>query len=188
MNAQRWWLLGVVITAVVVILLGRWLWNGADAEVAASPEQGEGLRPLGSVQAPVLPPSGEVALSPLPSEDVPLVPVPETSVDAAESMARALEHGDPQAPKVVRDAPREMPTEAELADPAAYQRYEARQNQRLYGQFVKAADDEIPRLQADIARAKAAGLPPEQIAEGEEKLRRIQAMRDQLKADNPGLQ
>lgn len=188
MNAQRWWLVGMVLVALAVILLGRWFWSGTDEGASASPEQGQALRPLGSMQAPVLPPTGEVAPPPLPSEDVPLVPLPETTVDAAESMARALEHGDPQAPKVVRDVPREMPTEAELADPAAYQRYEARQNQRLYSQFVKAADDEIPRLQADIARAKAAGLPPEQIAEGEEKLRRIQAMRDQLKADNPGLQ
>ncbi|MCD6061847.1 MAG: hypothetical protein K0S16_2158 [Moraxellaceae bacterium] len=52
---------------------------------------------------------------------------------------------------------------------------------------MKAADTEIPKLQADIERARRAGLPPEQIAEGEEKLRRIQAMRDQLQADNPGM-
>mgnify|MGYP000207997374 CR=1 FL=1 len=35
------------------------------------------------------------------------------------------------------------------------------------------------------AKAKAAGLKPEQIAEGEEKLRRIQQMRDQLASEHP---
>ena len=51
--------------------------------------------------------------------------------------------------------------------------------------WAKAAEVEIPRLQADIAKAKAAGLKPEQIAEGEEKLRRIQQMRDQLASEHP---
>ena len=50
---------------------------------------------------------------------------------------------------------------------------------------MKAAEVEIPRLQADIAKAKAMGLKPEQIAEGEEKLRRIQQMRDQLASEHP---
>jgi hypothetical protein len=78
-----------------------------------------------------------------------------------------------------------MPTAAELADPEAYQRYENRQNQRLYKAYVKAADDEIPQLQQDIARARREGMSEEQLKEGEEKLRRIQAMRDQLQADHP---
>ena len=60
---------------------------------------------------------------------------------------------------------------------------------RFYGNldkgYVKAAEVEIPRLQADIAKAKAMGLKPEQIAEGEEKLRRIQQMRDQLASEHP---
>ncbi|MDF2445625.1 MAG: hypothetical protein K0S46_861 [Moraxellaceae bacterium] len=187
MTTNRWLMLGFAVLAVLVVLAGRWLWNDSEGEVAATPEEGSVVRPIADTRLPALPPTGEVAPPPLAGSDSPLVPMPESTVDAAESMAKAMEHGDPQAPKVVRDAPREAPTAAELADPAAYQRYEARQNQRLYSQYVQAADQEIPRLQADIQRAKAAGLPPEQIAEGEEKLRRIQAMRDQLQADNPGI-
>lgn len=188
MTGKRWLMLGIVALALLVILAGRWLYRESADEVAAgAPEAESVLRPVADARLPELPPSGAVPAPPLANMDAPLPPQPESTVDAAVSMAAALKHGDPQAPKVVRDAPPEAPTAAELADPEAYQRYEARQQQRLYSQYVKAADSEIPRLQADIERARAAGLPTEQIAEGEEKLRRIQAMRDQLQADNPGM-
>lgn len=188
MTTNRWLLLGLVLVVALVIAAGRLLWTGEEGADSVAPVAQAPLRPIGDTRLPVLPPAGEVPPPlPLPTQDSPITPIPESTVDAAESMARAMEHGDPQAPRVVRDAPREAPTAAELADPKAYQQYEARQNQRLYSQYIKAADTEIPRLQADIERARAAGLPPEQIAEGEEKLRRIQAMRDQLQADNPGL-
>ena len=100
-------------------------------------------------------------------------------------MSEAREHGDARAPAIVRSPEREAPTAAELADPEAYQRYEARQNQRLYSDYVKAADEAVPQLQKDIDRARREGLPEEEIRKGEEKLRRIQAMRDQLRADHP---
>lgn len=185
MNANRWLLAGIAVLAVMVILAGRWLWQDTGADIVATPEQGAGLPALGDSRAPSLPPSGVVPPPALPAQDSPLPAVPEATADAAETMAEALKHGDPQAPRVVREAAQEAPTPAELADPKAYQQYEARQNQRLYNQYVKAADSEIPRLQADIQRARDAGLTPEQIAEGEEKLRRIQAMRDQLQAQHP---
>lgn len=184
MNANRWWLVGLALLVLAVIVGGRLLWpSDAPAPDAVAPADGQGLRPLGSSQLPPLDAAGMVAPAPLAGTDSPLLPLPESTVDAAETMSHAREHGDPAAPPVVREVPPEAATAAELADPKAYQRYEARQNERLYNQYVKAADNEIPRLQADIARARAAGLPPEQIAEGEEKLRRIQAMRDQLQAE-----
>lgn len=186
MSANRWILAGVVVLAILVVVAGRWLWSDAEAPVASV--EPPVLRPIGDTRLPELPPGGETVAAPLPAQESPLLPMPESTVDAAESMAKAMKHGDPDAPQVVRDTtPREAPTPEELADPKAYQRYEARQTQRLYSQYVRAADEEIPRLQRDIQRAREAGLPPEQIAEGEEKLRRIQAMRDQLRADNPGL-
>lgn len=187
MTANRWLLLGLVLVVTLVVVAGRLLWSNDGSDMAAAPAAATPLRAIGDTRLPVLSPGGEVPPAPLPTQDSPIAPIPESNVDAAESMAKAMEHGDPQAPRVVRDEPREAPSAAELADPKAYQQYETRQNQRLYSQYVKAADNEIPRLQADIERARAAGLPPEQIAEGEEKLRRIQAMRDQLQADNPGM-
>lgn len=181
MKTWHWLVVGFVLVALVVVVGARLLTDEAASAPGAASEVNEGPRPLQSQQ---LPPAGAVVDAPaLAGSDTPLLPMPESTVDAAESMKQALKHGDPSAPPLVRTEAGEKATAAELADPKAYQQYEARQSQRLYNQYVKAADEEIPRLQADIARARAAGLPPEQIAEGEEKLRRIQAMRDQLQAE-----
>jgi hypothetical protein len=118
--------------------------------------------------------------------DSPLLPMPTQEVDAAKSMAHAMKNGDPRMPPLdLTPKSEEKATAAELADPKLYAQYEARQNMRLYKNYVKAAETEIPRLQQDIAKAKAMGLKPEQIAEGEEKLRRIQQMRDQLASQHP---
>lgn len=180
MNSRRWALLALAVIVVAVVVAGRLLLTDEAPVSAAAAPSATASRPDGLASA--LPPAGPVAPAPAGS-DTPLPPMPESTVDAAESMKQANEHGDPAAPPVVRDSvQREAPTPAELADPKAYQRYEARQNQRLYNEYVKAANTEIPRLQADIERARAAGLPPEQIAEGEEKLRRIQAMKEQLQS------
>lgn len=167
-----------------VVALGVWL-RGNEVVPAAAPVTASSAAPSYLPgQGSSLPPATSVA-APLPGQDSPLAPLPETRIDAVASMSEARQHGDAREPAVVRDAPREMPTAAELADPEAYQRYENRQNQRLYKAYVKAADDEIPQLQQDIARARREGMSEEQLKEGEEKLRRIQAMRDQLQADHP---
>lgn len=118
--------------------------------------------------------------------DSPLLPMPDSNVDAAKSMANAMKNGDSRMPPLdPTPKPEDKASAAELADPKLYAQYEARQNMRLYKGYVKAADAEIPRLQQDIAKAKASGMSPEQIAEGEEKLRRIQQMRDQLTSQHP---
>ena len=118
--------------------------------------------------------------------DSPLLPLAPSNVDAAVSMRESFLHGDPNAPKLYRDpTPQEQATPEEIADPKLYAMYEARQDMRLKKAYVAAAETEIPRLQQDIAKAKAMGLTKEQIAEGEEKLRRIQAMRDQLMSEHP---
>lgn len=139
---------------------------------------------LNTTQAPV-----DITEPPAPKltgTDSPLLPMPTTQVDAAKSMADAMKNGDSRMPPLdPTPKPEDKATAAEIADPKLYAEYEARQNMRLYKGFVKAAETEIPRLQQDIAKAKATGLSPEQIAEGEEKLRRIQQMRDQLASQHP---
>lgn len=138
---------------------------------------------LNSEQAPT-----SISTPPTPAlsgTDSPLLPLEPSNVDAATSMANAMKNGDPRAPVIIHDTVQEQATPEEIASPKLYAQYEARQNMRLYKGYVKAAEVEIPRLQADIAKAKAAGLKPEQIAEGEEKLRRIQQMRDQLASEHP---
>ncbi|BBB60720.1 hypothetical protein UNDKW_2447 [Undibacterium sp. KW1] len=118
---------------------------------------------------------------------VPLLPTgPELS--AAQSLV-ATRDGDPRTPPIQHeDAMQETPTAAELADTKAYQQYEARQNSRLYAAYVKAANEEIPRLREAIVRARDMGIPAAEIAKGEEKLRRITAMQGQMLAEHPELQ
>ena len=109
---------------------------------------------------------------------VPLPPVDE-GASAWLSMAEAREHGDPRTPPIVRDAePRPAPTPDQLADPQAYQRYQDDQHARLLNNFVAAAATQLPRLQADLERGRAAGVSPEQLAKVEEKIARIRQLSD----------
>lgn len=100
---------------------------------------------------------------------------PPVAADAAQSLAQALQHGDGRSPPIARDAtPPQRPTAAELADTAAYRRYENRQQARLHRAFQTEATIMLGDMQRDIARARAQGLPPELIAEGEEKQRKLE--------------
>lgn len=175
---------GLVLAGIlflsVMVLLGLWLRGDAGVVAAPAVTTVNAMQPARTaLNAPVL---MEAAVPAMPGQDSALPDMAPSPIDATQSMSNAREHGDMRQPALQRDAPREMPTAAELADPEAYQRYEARQNERLHKAYVKAADAEIPRLQKDIEQARQAGMSPEQLAEGEEKLRRIQAMRDQLQA------
>lgn len=168
-----------VLFLISVVVLGLWL--RGDETTAAAPVA-ESVKAVAPVRSAMSVPVQETAVPVIPAQDSALPAAPEWQADAIQSMSNARERGDARQPALQRDTPREMPTAQELADPDAYQRYEARQNERLHKAYVKAADAEIPRLQKDIAQAHKAGMSPEQIAEGEEKLRRIQTMRDQLQA------
>lgn len=100
---------------------------------------------------------------------------------AAASMAATRQHGDPQAPPIVHEpVAREAPGARELADPRAYEAYEARETQRSYAAYIRAVDEELPRLRADIARGRAMGLEAHKIAMAEDKARRLGLMREQL--------
>lgn len=186
MSRQAWWLGGVsLVLLVAVVMLGFWL----RPDPSPSAPESSAVAPAMTMSASSMPPASTVVVPSTDSRsDVALPPVPDVAtVDAVESLRQARLNGDASAPAVVRSPERELPTAAELADPEAYQRYEARQNERMYRSFVSAADSEIPKLQEQVAKGRAAGLSPEQIAEGEEKLRRIEAMRNQLMSDHPEL-
>jgi hypothetical protein len=177
----------VVVLASLAFIARTWLVDSSKAPsfaMSSSTNAETGIGPsLNSQQAPT-----NIAEPPTPvitGTDSPLLPLEPSNVDAATSMANAMKNGDPRAPTIIHDTVQEAATPEEIADPKLYAQYEARQNMRLYKGYVKAAEVEIPRLQADIAKAKAMGLKPEQIAEGEEKLRRIQQMRDQLASEHP---
>lgn len=184
--------IGLILLIAVVGGLVYWLKPAPQAPVVVSAPSRppQALPPIVVAEAPPAPAIPDnIGVG---STDSPILPIPDPllfpPVDAAATMANAREHGDARMPPLdqVKDQ-REPPTPEELADPKAYQRYEARQNARLYKAYVAAADEKIPELQADIDRARKAGFSKEQLKEVEEKVRRIQEMKDQLKAQHPEL-
>ncbi|MDO8654018.1 MAG: hypothetical protein Q7R66_17745 [Undibacterium sp.] len=111
----------------------------------------------------------------------------ETEMSATQSLLDTR-NGDPRTPPIVRNTQeQELPSPDELADPKAYQQYEARQNLRLYSAFIQAAGQEVPRLQADVERAREIGIAPTDIAKVEEKIKRLAAMQAQLLREHPQL-
>ncbi|MBK8971339.1 MAG: hypothetical protein IPM37_08250 [Hahellaceae bacterium] len=107
---------------------------------------------------------------------------------AVPSIREGLAKGDPRVPPIKRAEPDERPDARELAMPDAYLGYESRQEQKLKAAFVVAVDLDVPALETAIQEARGLGLPPEQLREGEEKLRRMRQMQAQLLSDDAALQ
>ncbi|MCQ4164528.1 hypothetical protein [Tahibacter harae] len=94
--------------------------------------------------------------------------------DAAHSLAQALRYGDERSPPIAHEeSPAEAPTPAELADPAAYRRYEHRRQENRYRAYEQQAVIALGEMQRDLQRARDVQLPPELIREGEEKAARL---------------
>lgn len=60
------------------------------------------------------------------------------------------------------------------------------ERQQVLTEFFKAAEKDVQRLQAEISKAKADGLALADIAAMEEKLRKMQAVIQQVQVRNPG--
>ena len=89
-----------------------------------------------------------------------------------------VDWGNDRAPPLQEDTfRRTAPTAAQLADPAAYRAFEKNQHARVLAAFAAAAETELPKLKADVERARLAGIPPEQIAKVEKKIQRLEATR-----------
>ncbi|SHH63245.1 hypothetical protein [Massilia sp. CF038] len=100
---------------------------------------------------------------------------------AWESLADARQHGDARMPPLAAPAPRDAgPSPAQLADPAAYQRYEQDQNARVMANYAAAVDAEVPRLRADVERARAMGIPAAEIAKVEAKIFRLEKLKKSI--------
>lgn len=97
-------------------------------------------------------------------------------------MAETREQGESRTPPIERAPAAELPDAWALASPDHYAQFEARQSARLYADYQQAADSELPKLRAALEAGRASGVSAEQLAMGEEKLRRLQAARDQAAA------
>lgn len=113
--------------------------------------------------------------------------LPRLNSDAIASMAQARTQGDARTPPIIRSAPRQMPTAAELADDELYQKYEQRQEKRLFRAYVEASAAKIAVIESFIDQAEAGGISEEEIAFAKQKIEGIRAQSEQLLRDNPDL-
>ena len=178
MSARRLAALALAVALVLALVATRRDERGA-AVVAAEPAVRERMLPATPTAAPGrsrveahdAPSSPAIARVPAPPP-----PLPPAAADAAAGLAQTLHAGDERSPPLApagRDVDDVPPTTNELADPAAYRRYESRRQARLYRAFEREASIALADIRRDIERARAAGVPPEQIAEGEDKARRL---------------
>lgn len=177
----------LIVSGVMAVAgLAAWSWTAPET-VATISLNTASLRKANNKQAeqgPALsPPAGPEAE---PVRRVALLPTG-SEMSATQSLLDTRD-GDPRSPPVVHSiAPAILASPDELANPKAYQQYEARQNMRLYSSFIDAAQAEVPRLQADVARARAVGIAPAEISKVEQKILRIAALQAQLIRDHPQL-
>lgn len=159
---------GAVVVAATA--LAGALWLAWPAEPVAPPVSAPAPRPAIGVGPGAVPAQGMPWMSALPDPG-PLPP-------AWHSMAHARLHGDPRMPPLhvpVRDDT--GPSPAQLADPDAYRAFEQGRDARLLNAYAAAVDVELPRLRADVARARASGIAPDQIAKVEAKIARLEKLR-----------
>lgn len=95
--------------------------------------------------------------------------------------------GDPRTPPIERSPPQERASADELADPQKYAEFEGRQERKLKRAYVIEAEKYIAELKADLVRGRAGGIPPDEIAKVEKKVKGIEEMRAKLLRDDPAL-
>lgn len=114
------------------------------------------------------------------------LPPVDTHVSATAALAQARINGDPRTPPIASErTPDILATAADKADAKSYARFEQGQHERMLASFVDAANTNLPKMRADIERARAMGIPEDQIAVGLEKVRLIEQMSQSIQTQHP---
>lgn len=171
--------LGILVLALLAYLAFRPAPSASVALPAFSDEEPAADGAPGPTPLPETP--GEAVAMPDEFADIPLDP------EAIASLRGGRVFGDPRTPPIERSAPQEQATAEELADPEKYAEYEARQEKKLKRAYVVEAEKYITQLREDIAKGKAMGIPPDEIAKVEKKVKGIEEMRAKLLKDDPTL-
>lgn len=109
------------------------------------------------------------------------------SLEKINSLKQARLNGDARSPTL---APHELTHRSsahQKQDPDQYNQYQANKKKQLILNYIKAAQPKISRLKEQIKIAKKKGLPKDELAEGEEKIVRLQEMIEQLKTQYPDI-
>lgn len=169
----------ILLGLLAILLVGYAVWR---------PVAGPAVAPLPPL-AEQLPAAHRDFFTPAaqpPPEDPELADIP-LDEEAIASLRGGRMFGDPRTPPIERSAPQERASAEELADPAKYAEFEGRQERKLKRAYVIEAEKYIAQLHADLARGRAGGIPPDEIAKVEKKVKGIEEMRAKLLREDPGL-
>jgi len=114
------------------------------------------------------------------------------NIDALEStrlnsFTDSITEGDSRTPPLVRQEPDEQPSQNDLDDPDKYLAFQARQKQKVFISYIRAAKTKLNNLRNLVAEGEKRGISEEQLLEGKTKIRKIEEMVEQIKTDNPEL-
>ncbi|MEH6348250.1 MAG: hypothetical protein V7785_24345 [Bermanella sp.] len=105
--------------------------------------------------------------------------------EAISSLEQARLNGDPRSPPIHHSELSQRANKQQLEDSDQYSSYQANKKKQLISHYLQAAQPKINKLKEQVQIAKEKGLPPEQLAEGEEKIKRLEDMVEQLKQQYP---
>lgn len=112
---------------------------------------------------------------------------PSLNLEKINSLKHARLNGDTRGPTL---APHELTHRSsahQKQDPDQYNQYQTNKKRQLILNYIEAAQPKINRLKEQVKIAKDKGLPKDELAEGEEKIVRLQEMIEQLKTQYPDL-
>ncbi len=104
---------------------------------------------------------------------------------AINSLEFARLNGDSRSPPINHRVPSQRANQQQINDPDQYNAYQADKKKQLVRHYVEAAQPKINRLKEQVKAAKEKGLPAEQLAEGEEKIKKLEEMVEQLRLQYP---
>ncbi|MGM0564839.1 MAG: hypothetical protein ACQES2_10950 [Pseudomonadota bacterium] len=191
--------IAIVVALVALLVVARW-WMGELFEEKAAPEVIEAPEPEAEPAPepkPAPAPAGDDRQAPEPE---PKKSEPDTKPDSDDAPSddygfdqskidalRNARDGDARTPPIERSEERELPTPEELADPELYAEYETRHRKALLAGFVKASQPKIEQLEKLLEQGRQHGMTREDLQEGEEKLKKLKEMREELLREDPSL-
>ncbi len=106
---------------------------------------------------------------------------------AIQSLKHARINGDKRSPPIHHSELTQRANPQQIDDPDQYSDFQANKKKQLISHYIQAIQPKIARLKEQIQEAKEKGLPAEQLAEGEDKVKKMQDMLNHLEQQYPEL-
>lgn len=105
--------------------------------------------------------------------------------EAISSLRDARLNGDPRSPPIAHTQLTQRANGQQKSDPDQYNHYQDNKKKQLIINYMQAIQPKIETLKEQVKKAKEKGLPAEQLAEGEEKIKKMQDMLEKLAQQYP---